>query len=142
MSVGHFVAGGAGRSADLDHFKDVNDTLGHHAGDLLLQEFAGRLRASIRTSDIAARVGGDEFALLLTCDPDPHNYAAAIQRIRASLEAPTCLENTCYQIHASMGIAVYPQDGDELLVLLKRADSALYQAKNSGRNTYRFYTPS
>ena len=128
--------------ADLDHFKDVNDTLGHHAGDLLLQEFAGRLRASIRTSDIAARVGGDEFALLLTCDPDPHKYAAAIQRIRASLEAPTCLENTCYQIHASMGIAVYPQDGDELLVLLKRADSALYQAKNSGRNTYRFYTPS
>ena len=127
--------------ADLDHFKGVNDTLGHHAGDLLLQEFAARLRSSIRTSDIAARVGGDEFALLLTCDPEPHNYAAAIQRIRTSLEAPACLEKTCYQIHASMGIAVYPQDGDELLVLLKRADSALYQAKNSGRNTYCFYTP-
>jgi len=128
--------------ADLDHFKGVNDTLGHHAGDLLLQEFAARLRSSIRTSDIAARVGGDEFALLLTCDPEPHNYAAAIQRIRASLEAPVCLEKTCYQIHASMGIAVYPQDGDELLVLLKRADNALYQAKNSGRNTYCFFTPT
>ena len=128
--------------ADLDHFKDVNDTLGHHAGDLLLQEFAARLRSSIRTSDIAARVGGDEFALLLTCDPEPHKYAAAIQRIRASLEAPVCLEKTCYQIHASMGIAVYPQDGDELLVLLKRADNALYQAKNSGRNTYCFFTPT
>ena len=127
--------------ADLDHFKGVNDTLGHHAGDLLLQEFAARLRSSIRTSDIAARVGGDEFALLLTCDPEPHNYAAAIQRIRTSLEAPACLEKTCYQIHASMGIAVYPQDGNEPSILLKHADNALYQAKNSGRNTYRFYTP-
>ena len=127
--------------ADLDHFKDVNDTLGHHAGDLLLQEFAARLRSSIRTSDVAARVGGDEFALLLTCDPEPHKYAAAIQRIRASLEAPACLENTCYQIRVSMGISVYPQDGDEFLVLLKCADNALYQAKNSGRNTYCFYTP-
>ena len=96
--------------------------------ETIYQEFAGRLRASIRTSDIAARVGGDEFALLLTCDPDPHNYAAAIQRIRAALEAPTCLENTCYQIHASMGIAVYPQDGDELLVLLKRADNEQIEA--------------
>uniref|UniRef100_UPI0026212882 diguanylate cyclase domain-containing protein n=1 Tax=uncultured Fretibacterium sp. TaxID=1678694 RepID=UPI0026212882 len=63
------------------------------------------------------------------------------QRIRASLEAPACLEKTCYQIHASMGIAVYPQDGNEPSILLKHADNALYQAKNSGRNTYCFYTP-
>ena len=128
--------------ADLDYFKEVNDTLGHHAGDMLLQEFANRLRSCIRKSDIAARLGGDEFALLLVCDPDPSNHAAAIRRIEAALEAPVDLESTNYRICASLGIAVYPQDGDEPLFLLKRADDALYRAKRSGRNTHCFYTPS
>ena len=118
--------------ADLDHFKDVNDTLGHHAGDLLLQEFANRLRSCIRKSDIAARLGGDEFALLLVCDPVPSNHVAAIRRIEAALEAPVGLESTNYRIRASLGIAVYPQDGNESLFLLKRADDALYRAKRSG----------
>lgn len=128
--------------ADLDRFKEVNDTLGHHAGDLLLQEFANRLRASMRTSDVAARLGGDEFALLLTCDPDPRKHDTAIQRIQAALEAPARLENSAYPIRASMGIAVYPQDGDDPLFLLKRADDALYRAKGSGRNTYCFHASS
>ena len=128
--------------ADLDHFKDVNDTWGHHAGDLLLQEFANRLRSCIRKSDIAARLGGDEFALLLVCDPVPSNHVAAIRRIEAALEAPVGLESTSYRIRASLGIAVYPQDGNESLFLLKRADDALYRAKRSGRNTYCFYTSS
>lgn len=128
--------------ADLDRFKDVNDNLGHHAGDLLLQEFASRLRSSIRTSDIAARLGGDEFALLMACDPDPRNHDVMMRRILTSLEAPACLENVCYRIRASLGIAVCPQDGNEALLLMKRADDALYRAKRSGRNTYRFYAPT
>lgn len=128
--------------ADLDRFKEVNDTLGHHAGDLLLQEFANRLRSSIRNSDIAARLGGDEFALLLACDPAPRNHAVALQRIQAALEVPVCLEDTCYDIHASLGVAIYPRDGNEALILLKRADDALYRAKRAGRNTYCFYEPS
>lgn len=129
-------------AADLDRFKEVNDTLGHHAGDLVLQEFAQRLHSSIRKSDVAARLGGDEFALLLTCEPDSLKHTAAMQRIRAALEPPVELEGTDYQIRASFGIAVYPQDGDDALLLLKRADDALYRAKRLGRSTYCFWTPA
>ena len=93
-------------------------------------------------NDLAARLGGDEFALLLVCDPVPSNHVAAIRRIEAALEAPVGLESTSYRIRASLGIAVYPQDGNESLFLLKRADDALYRAKRSGRNTYCFYTSS
>ena len=128
--------------ADLDRFKEVNDTLGHHAGDLLLQEFARRLRSSIRKSDIAARIGGDEFSLLLVCDPEPFKHTAAIQRIQAELEGPVSLEGTSYKIRASLGVAVCPQDGTDPLLLMKRADDALYRAKRQGRDTYCFWTPS
>ena len=128
--------------ADMDRFKEVNDTLGHQAGDLLLQEFANRLRSSIRASDVAARLGGDEFALLLTCESHPSNYDVAIQRILAALEAPTLLEGTSYPIRASLGISVYPQDGDESLILLKRADDAMYRAKRMEGGSYCFYAPS
>jgi diguanylate cyclase (GGDEF)-like protein len=122
---------------DLDHFKDINDTLGHHVGDELLQEVAERLRGKLRESDTVARLGGDEFALLLpTVDFKQADTAARM--LLQSLRAPFELDNQSLHIGASVGIALYPDHGVEANILVQRADVAMYAAKNSNIG-YAFY---
>jgi len=121
---------------DLDHFKQVNDTLGHSVGDLLLQSVAQRLTDCLREEDLVARWGGDEFVLLLPyvrCQKGVEEIAA---RLITTLQLPFFLANHRLTITASIGIAVYPQDGLDGNTLLKNADTALYHVKQSGRNNY------
>ncbi len=123
---------------DLDRFKEINDTLGHHYGDLLLQQVAVRLRSSLRDSDTVARLGGDEFAVVL---PDAHEYDNAAQtarKIAESMEAPFILDNQRFHVGISIGIALYPQDGQDFVTLMRRADVAMYTAKRS-HSEFMFY---
>ena len=128
--------------ADLDYFKQVNDTMGHQTGDVLLKEFAKRLRSTIREGDIAARLGGDEFGMLLVCGTDPAGHAAAISRIRSAVAETLSLGGKPYTISSSMGVAVAPRDGTEPALLVKRADEALYHVKRGGRNGVHFFSPA
>jgi diguanylate cyclase (GGDEF)-like protein len=113
---------------DLDRFKEVNDTLGHHYGDLLLQQVAGRLREQLRADDQIARLGGDEFAILSdACTREGAVHLA--QRVADSLRPPFELEQIVVDVQASVGIAVFPDDGRDVETLLQRADVAMYQAK-------------
>jgi diguanylate cyclase (GGDEF)-like protein/PAS domain S-box-containing protein len=124
---------------DLDRFKEVNDTLGHAAGDVLLRRVAERLRTCVRRSDTVARFGGDEFGLVLL---DVNGFAGALrvaQRIRASFGTAFALEGREVHTSASIGIALHPGDGDDPDALLKNADIAMYRAKDAGRNTYQFF---
>jgi diguanylate cyclase (GGDEF)-like protein/PAS domain S-box-containing protein len=125
---------------DLDHFKVVNDTLGHDAGDELLRQVAGRLSGRCRVSDLLARHGGDEFMLLLTdLETDPREIALTVARdVLRTLETPFLIEDHEFEISASVGMATFPEDGLDLSDLLKRADGAMYQAKHDGRGTIRF----
>ena len=116
---------------DLDRFKEVNDTLGHHFGDLLLKEVGERLRACLRESDMVSRLGGDEFAILLPVVADAEAALVTARKVLESLEAPVSLEEIQVEIRASIGIALYPQDGDDPESLLQRADVAMYLAKDS-----------
>lgn len=125
---------------DLDHFKFVNDTLGHDHGDKLLLAVAERLKATLRKGDTLARMGGDEFTLLLPLVKDTDEVAAVIKKIVASLASPFRIGDDELTMTASIGISSYPQDGTTPEELLKNADSALYQAKEAGRNTYVFFT--
>ena len=118
---------------DLDGFKEVNDTLGHHAGDLLLQQVARRLLEEIRESDTVARLGGDEFAFVLPTIEDSHSAMRFARRVLKSLERPFELENQKCEIGASLGIAMFPEHGNDGATLMRRADSAMYHAKRSGR---------
>ena len=123
---------------DLDHFKEVNDTLGHQKGDLLLKEIGVRLRGALRESDTIARLGGDEFGLLL---PRLDNSAGAIEaarKIRASLDPDFVIDDLPVHIDASVGIALYPEHGGDVNILLQHADVAMYEAKrtHSGFGTY------
>ncbi|MBF0380869.1 MAG: EAL domain-containing protein [Magnetococcales bacterium] len=126
---------------DLDRFKWVNDTMGHGAGDLLLQEVSSRLQKCLRKSDTVARIGGDEFTAIL---PDmirgPHAERVA-GSVLTELATPFILDGQEAFISGSVGIAVYPDDAKEMDDLLKNADTAMYRAKNDGRNAFRFYTP-
>jgi diguanylate cyclase (GGDEF)-like protein len=124
---------------DLDRFKEVNDTLGHHNGDLLLQQVGSRLRGTLRRGDVVARLGGDEFAVLL---PDIEGDQAAVQVGRGIvelLEQPFLIGDMSIDVGASIGIAVSPRDGDDPDTLVRRADVAMYTAKaeQSGVETYR-----
>ena len=116
---------------DLDHFKEVNDTLGHLYGDLLLKEVAARLSNAVRTSDTVARLGGDEFAIIL---PDANEGVAIdiVTRIRRALEAPFEIENQSPEIAGTVGIALYPLHGDDATTLIAHADVAMYAAKRGG----------
>lgn len=125
---------------DLDRFKNVNDTLGHEAGDKVLQEVAGRLTACIRDTDTLARLGGDEFVVLAEGFEDPGYLTILAERILVSISEPFFLENNEYYLGVSIGISVYPDDGVDGPTLLRCADSAMYSAKEEGRNNYRFYT--
>ena len=125
---------------DLDHFKDVNDTLGHPIGDRLLQSVAERLRANVRASDTLARFGGDEFALLMSDVGDPTDAGVLADKILQIMNQPFLLDGN--QIHSgvSIGIAPYEPDDANAEALLAHADVALYRAKSEGRHTYRFFT--
>jgi len=124
---------------DLDRFKAVNDTLGHHAGDLLLSAVAERLRSAVRQADVVARFGGDEFAVLLTNLPDAGVAVALARKLLELLARPFVLRGEKIEIGASIGIAIYPADGEDAETLLMNADKAMYQAKCRGGNSYQLF---
>ena len=124
---------------DLDRFKQINDTLGHDAGDQLLREVATRLEASVRDSDAVARLGGDEFVVLLPELEDGNHAATVARKILSVIAEPFTLIGHEFRITASLGISVYPQDGLDEQTLTKNADIAMYQAKDEGKNNFQFY---
>lgn len=125
---------------DLDHFKGINDTLGHDAGDTLLKTMADRLRLSVRNSDLVARLGGDEFAVLLD-DIADHNLVVKIsQNILNVLSLPINLTHEDIVLTSSIGIALYPGSGENVSELVQCADTAMYRAKKAGRNNFCFYS--
>jgi diguanylate cyclase (GGDEF)-like protein len=125
---------------DLDRFKWVNDNLGHDAGDELLQQVADRLTACVREADTVARLGGDEFTVILPEVVDQQVIERVAQRMLSELATPfVLLGDQEVTISGSIGIALYPQDSDDLDTLLKHADSAMYLAKNGGKNNYQFF---
>ena len=124
---------------DLDRFKLVNDTLGHAAGDYLLQQAARRLKATLRTSDTVGRLGGDEFAVILSDLASADDAGAVAQQLMRVLEQPFELDGREMFITASVGITLFPADGADPDTLLKNADAAMYRAKEQGRNTCQFY---
>ncbi len=126
---------------DLDRFKVVNDTLGHAAGDQLLIEVAARLQKCVRAADALGRLGGDEFAIVLSKLRRPDDAALVAQKVVAALARPFTLEGQEIYVSASLGIGVYPSDGSDADTLLRNADTAMYRAKERGRNGYQFYLP-
>jgi diguanylate cyclase (GGDEF)-like protein len=125
---------------DLDHFKFVNDSLGHSSGDKLLKGMADRLRGVLRDGDTVSRLGGDEFVLILNDQSNEEVIFRAMQRITAKVAEPITLEGKELYVTCSAGISLYPQDGPDVDTLLKHADAAMYRAKEAGRNTFQFYT--
>lgn len=125
---------------DIDRFKDINDSLGHPAGDQLLLQFAQRLQGSMRDAGTVARHGGDEFLVLLEPLRDMEAAAAAAQALLDVLAQPFIVEGHALLIKASIGISLYPQDGEDVETLLRNADTAMYRAKELGRGRYDFYT--
>jgi len=125
---------------DLDRFKQINDTLGHEAGDQLLQEVAARLQGCVRDSDTVARLGGDEFVVLLPELADGKLAATVAHKILGVLAKPFTLIGHEFRVTASIGISVYPQDGQDEQTLTKNADIAMYQAKAEGKNNFQFYS--
>jgi diguanylate cyclase (GGDEF)-like protein/PAS domain S-box-containing protein len=125
---------------DLDRFKNVNDTLGHHVGDLVLCEVARRFTAAMREADTVARLGGDEFVILVENIPEAAAASRIADKLLADLQRPISLEMQDFFIGASIGISLFPSDGDDRSSLLKHADAAMYRAKERGRNTYEFFT--
>ncbi|WP_155890735.1 diguanylate cyclase domain-containing protein [Desulfuromonas sp. TF] len=125
---------------DLDHFKEINDTLGHDAGDELLRQTASRLCGLLRKTDTIARMGGDEFTVIMPRVVEPPHVSAVAQRILAVLDDPFQLPGGEGRISASIGIAFYPEDGTDTATLMKKADLAMYRAKESGRKAFSFYS--
>ena len=135
---------------DLDRFKRINDTLGHHIGDLLLKEIAQRMECSIRSSDCiapiaeelevaVARQGGDEFTVLLLSVRHPQDASKVAQRLIEAISTPMTLEGYEVSVTTSVGIALFPSDGSDTTTLIRNADAAMYNAKERGGNTFRFY---
>jgi diguanylate cyclase (GGDEF)-like protein len=125
---------------DLDHFKFVNDSLGHSAGDELLKQMAERLRSVLRDGDTVARLGGDEFVLILNDQNNEEIVFRAMQRIIARINEPILIEGKELYVTCSAGISLHPQDGPDVDTLLKNADVAMYRAKEAGRNNFQFFT--
>jgi diguanylate cyclase (GGDEF)-like protein len=127
---------------DLDDFKPINDTYGHATGDLLLKETAGRIQDCVRESDTVARIGGDEFLVLLPLIETEQDAIMVAEKIRFALNQLFELAGERLCISASAGIAIYPEHGSEEAVLLKNADAAMYDAKESGRNVVKMFSPA
>ena len=127
---------------DLDHFKPVNDALGHDAGDSLLIEVANRLRSHLRQSDTVARFGGDEFLILIPQYPEISGVVRVTKKLLTELERPFMVCDKECSISASIGISLHPEDGSDAATLLKKADSAMYRAKEKGKNTVEFFSRS
>ena len=126
---------------DLDQFKTVNDSLGHPAGDLLLATVANRLSACLREEDVLARLGGDEFVALLPRLAHAEDAATVARKMLAAMRAPMDIDGQELRPSVSIGIALHPNDGDDVDTLLKHADTAMYGAKEAGRNNYQFFVP-
>lgn len=128
---------------DLDRFKSINDTLGHHVGDILLQTVATRLKSALRESDVIARMGGDEFTVMLNELDSVADMVNVASKIIELISRPcTNLDGHDIQVSPSIGIAVFPQDGHNVETLCQNADAAMYQSKRSGRGRYTFYDPA
>jgi len=127
---------------DIDHFKIINDTLGHMVGDALLRAVADRLRLQLREEDPVARLGGDEFTMLVTDLESDEEAIEVAQRMLDSFAEPFDVESHRFYVTASLGIAIFPQDGENADTLLKNADSAMYRAKDLGRNNLQLCTPA
>lgn len=125
---------------DLDRFKNINDSLGHAMGDELLKEVAKRLQNILRDDDTAARLGGDEFTVLVENLEDPSQAAVVAAKIQDKFKAPFKIAGRELHVTASIGISIFPEDGKDVADLTKNADAAMYQAKEQGRNNYRYYT--
>lgn len=126
---------------DLDRFKNINDSLGHEAGDRVLQEVAKRLRSCLRDSDTVARLGGDEFIILLEGFDHPDNIHSVTHRLLLSLAQEILHHGFSLSVTGSIGISFFPEDGETVEDLLKASDTAMYHGKGKGRNTYQFYRP-
>jgi len=124
---------------DLDNFKLINDNFGHMTGDQVLIQMAERLNQCVRDGDIVARVGGDEFIILLE-DTDRERTEQVVQRILANLSAPYTVNGESFEVTASVGISIFPDDGSDIEILTKHADEAMYCSKNRGCNLYTFYS--
>ena len=127
---------------DLDHFKNVNDTLGHNMGDLLLKDVTARLRRCVRETDTVSRLGGDEFTVILGELHDVRSIERIARAIVQTLSEPFDIADESVYVSASVGITFYPEDATEIEDLLKNADQAMYAAKQEGRNRYHYFTPS
>jgi diguanylate cyclase (GGDEF)-like protein len=124
---------------DLDRFKPINDTLGHAVGDQLLQAVALRMQASLRESDIVARIGGDEFVILLRGVADGRDALLAADKVRQALQQSFQIDGSELTISSSLGVALSPDHGDDEITLSRNADDAMYAAKRAGRNSVRLY---
>ena len=123
---------------DLDHFKQLNDSLGHSIGDRVLQAVANLLRSATRESDTVARLGGDEFVILIEQLDDPGRVVAVLHKLHERFQLPMLLDGHEVKVQASMGLSLFPRDGDDIESLVQQADRAMYVAKNAGRNTYSY----
>lgn len=124
---------------DIDNFKTINDSLGHDVGDGLLIAIADRLVSCLRSEDTVARQGGDEFVVVLHSIANAQDAGIAAQKLLDALIAPCLINGHELQVSASIGIATFPNDGDDEVELLKNSDIAMYRAKKAGRNNYQFF---
>ena len=127
---------------DIDRFKIINDTFGHNIGDMLLKEVAKRLKGTLRDNDIIARMGGDEFTIIMGDNSNREKAESVANRIHSSLSTPIDVQGKELFVSASIGISVYPDDAQDLECLVKNADAAMYHAKENGRNNHQFYNHS
>jgi len=126
---------------DLDHFKLINDTFGHNRGDQLLQTMSHRMLACVRETDTVVRLGGDEFVLLLSGAGRGEAVSQAVQRVLHAIARPSRIEGRELSVSCSVGVSVFPRDGRDVQTLLRNADTAMYKAKEYGRNNFQFYSP-
>ncbi|MFC4653526.1 diguanylate cyclase domain-containing protein [Rheinheimera marina] len=124
---------------DLDNFKPINDQAGHKAGDAVLKEVARRLRQYMRSTDVCARVGGDEFLVIATQLEHPHGVSLVAEKLSELLELPVQIDGQSYSLGASIGISIYPQHGRQIAELIEKADEAMYSVKRSGRHGFTLY---